>query len=213
MIDFLEIRSDFINGFLPEEDEILKNLVRETSLTQIHPRMMSGWYQGNLLSFLIKISNSSKILEIGTFSGYSAICIARALPAESAFVTIEYNDEIEWLFSKYFKLAGVENKIDSRIGDAKAIIPELDHEFDFVFIDGNKREYIEYFEAVLPKVKKGGLILADNVLWDNKIFKQVISNDFMTKGIIKFNDFIRKETRVEKLLLPQRDGLMLMRKL
>ncbi len=213
MIDFSEIRSNFINGFLPKEDEILKSLVRETSLTQIHPRMMSGWYQGNLLSFLIKISNSSKILEVGTFSGYSSICIARALPAKSTFVTIEYNDEIEWLFSKYFKLAGVIDKIDSRIGDAKAIIPELDYEFDFVFIDGNKREYIEYFEAVLPKVKKGGLILADNVLWDNKIFKEVISNDFMTKGIIQFNDFIRNETRVEKLLLPQRDGLMLMRKL
>lgn len=212
-MDFSEIRTDFINGFLPEEDEILKKLVRETSLTQIHPRMMSGWYQGNLLSFLIKLSGAKSVLEIGTFSGYAAICMARALPEESTFISIEYNDEIEWLFLKYFKLAGIEHKIDSRIGDAKEIIPQLENEFDFVFIDGNKREYIEYIEAVLPKVKQGGLILADNVLWDNKIFQPVVSNDFMTKGIIKFNDFIRKETRVEKLLLPLRDGLMLMRKL
>ncbi len=212
MKDVEKISSEFIETFVSPEDEILAALHRETALTQLHPRMLSGNYQGSLLNMLVKLSNAESILEIGTYAGYSAICMARALPENGKLITIEINDEIEWLSSKYFKLAGLTAKIEAVTGDAVEIIPGLDTEFDMVFIDADKREYLNYYNLVFPKVKSGGLIIADNVLWDNKIFMTVESNDYMTKGIIAFNDFVKNDTRVEKIILPLRDGLMLVRK-
>ncbi|MDR2009115.1 MAG: class I SAM-dependent methyltransferase [Bacteroidales bacterium] len=204
---------NYINEFGTSENDLLEKLTRETAITQIHPRMLSGKYQGNLLGFIIKITGASNILEIGTYAGYSAICMAMALPENGTIITIEKNDEIEWLSHKYFNLSGLGNKIKSVTGDALNIIPNLNEEFDIVFIDGDKREYSEYYSIVFPKVKKGGIILADNVLWNNKIFSDPVSNDYMTKGIIEFNEKIRTDPRVEKIILPVRDGLMAIRKL
>jgi predicted O-methyltransferase YrrM len=208
-----EIRNEYIEAFGQLEDDLLVELTRETALTQIHPRMICGNYQGQLLSLLVKLSRSENILEIGTFSGYSTICMASALPENGKITTIEINDEIQWLSSKYFKLAKQENRIKAIVGDALEIIPKLNEQFDFVFIDGDKRQYCDYYKTVFPYVISGGLILVDNVLWDNKIFKDIESNDFMTKGVIKFNDMIKTDLNVEKLILPLRDGLMLIRKL
>lgn len=207
-----KISADFIEGFCESEDEILVNLTRETALTQLHHRMLSGKYQGNLLKMLVRITQAKNILEIGTFSGYSAICMAGSLPENGKLITIEINDEINWLSDKYFELAGLKSKIKALTGDALEIIPELDDRFDMVFIDGDKREYVDYYKLIFPKVKKGGLILADNVLWDNKIFEPVEHNDKMTAGIVEFNDLIRNDTNVEKIILSIRDGLMLIRK-
>lgn len=213
MTDINKIRESYIDSFGGEADDLLNQLDRETALTQIHPRMLSGNYQGHLLAMLVKLTGAEKVLEIGTFAGYSAICIARAIPASGKLTTIEINDEIEWLSSKYFKLAGLENKIIAITGDANEVIPTLSGQFDLVFIDGHKREYLSYYKTVLPFVKQGGLILADNVLWDDKIFHEVESNDHMTHGIIEFNEFVKTDNRVEKIILPLRDGLMMLRKI
>ncbi len=208
-----ERRYEYIEQYGCDEDSVLKSLVREASLTQIHPRMMSGRFQGNLLAMLIGMSHARNVLEIGTYVGYSAICMARALPEGGHLTTLEVNDEIEWLSAKYFKMAGLETKITQIVGDALEVVPSLDECFDLAFIDGDKREYIQYFDAVYPKVSKGGLIVADNVIWYDKIFTTPASNDYMTQGIIAFNKYIEGRTDLQKLILPVRDGLMLIRKL
>lgn len=208
-----KIRDLYIDSFSGEQDELLSALERETHQTQLHPRMLSGWHQSVFLSFLIKLTNAKSILEIGTFSAYATICMARALEHGGKITTIERNDEIEWLSSKYIALSGLGDKIESITGDAKKVIPALKEEYDFVFIDGDKREYLDYYKMILPKVKSKGLIIADNVLWDDKIFKPVVSNDFMTKGIIKFNEYIKEDHHVRKIILPLRDGLMLLQKI
>ncbi len=207
------LRDSFIEFFHGQEPELLAKLNRETNITQLHPRMLSGWYQGSLLAFLVKITNAHKILEVGTFTGYSAICMASALPANGQLVSIEKNDEVEDIAKKYFELANLSEKITHIIGDANNIIPKLESEFDFVFIDGDKREYVDYYKLILPKLKIGGLIVVDNVLWANKIFSEPVSNDYMTKGIIEFNNMIQDDNNTEKIILPLRDGLMLLRKL
>jgi caffeoyl-CoA O-methyltransferase len=212
MSEIQKIAEEFVENYGSDEDEILFDLTRETALTQLHHRMLSGRYQGNLLAMLVKISGAAKILEIGTFAGYSAICMARALPQNGKLFTIEINDEINWLSQKYFDRAGLQSKIEALTGDAIDIIPRLNQEFDLVFIDGDKREYSTYYDLVFPLLKTGGLIIADNVLWDNKIFGEVEPNDLMTKGIIEFNSKIESDPRVERIILPVRDGLMLVRK-
>lgn len=213
MNEFNKLIDSFINEFGTKEDDLLKKLTRETAITQIHPRMLSGKYQGHLLNILIKITNSKNILEIGTYAGYATICMARALPSDGKIITIEKNDEIEWLSKKYFNLSGLEHKIEAFTADALDVIPKLNSEFDIIFIDGDKREYLEYYKLAFPKLKKGGIIIADNVLWNNKIFSEPTSNDYMTKGIIKFNEYIRKNPNIEKIIIPVRDGLMLIIKL
>ncbi len=204
---------DYIENFCEAEDDLLANLSRETALTQLHHRMLSGNYQSQLLAMFVKLSNAKLVLEIGTYAGYSSICIARALPDNGKVITIELNDEIQWLSEKYFKMSGLGNKISALLGDAKEIIPSLNEKFDLVFIDGDKREYVEYYDLVFDKVKKGGLILVDNVLWNNKIFGEIESNDYMTKGVLNFNEYVRNDGRIEKLILPVRDGLMVLRKI
>lgn len=213
MTNFIyDIKQEYIDSFCNIEDDVLKDLYRETHLTQLHPRMISGPSQAALISMLVKISSAQNVLEIGTYSGYTSICIARALPENGKLTSIEINDEIEWLIRKYFKLADIENKVNLLIGDALEILPKIEEVFDLVFIDADKREYINYYEIVLSKTKPGGLILVDNVLWDNKIFYPVESNDYMTKGIMEFNDFVRNDNRVEKVILDIRDGFMILRK-
>lgn len=212
MCEIQKIAEEFVENYGSAEDEVLFDLTRETALTQLHHRMLSGRYQGNLLAMLVKISGAAKILEIGTYAGYSAICMARALPQNGKLFTIEINDEIGWLSQKYFDRAGLQSKIEAITGDAIDIIPSLSQEFDLVFIDGDKREYSTYYDLVFPLLKTGGLIIADNVLWDNKIFGEVEPNDLMTKGIIEFNSKIENDPHVERIILPVRDGLMLVRK-
>lgn len=206
-----DIRFEYIENFGCVEDDLLRALERETALTQIHPKMLSGCYQGHLLAMLIKMSKAKRVLEIGTYAGYSAICMARALPADGQLVTIEINDEIEWLSSKYFAKAGLQDRIVPIVGDATEVIPTLDGQFDLIFIDGDKTEYISYFEASLQKLAPDGLIVADNVIWYDKIFAETASNDHFTLGIMAFNEYISKREDVEKLILPVRDGLMLIR--
>lgn len=212
MKDF-EIREDFILSFCGEEDEVLQKLRRETEITQIHPRMLSGWYQASLLNLIAKVAKAERILELGTFTGYTTICLARALQKSGKIVSIEKNDELEDIIRKYISLANLSNKVELIIGDALIEIPKLDSDFDLVFIDADKRQYANYFELVLPKTKQGGLIIVDNVLWDNKIFKTPADNDYMTQGIISFNNLIKTYDGIEKTILPIRDGLMLIRKL
>lgn len=208
-----DIRNEYVEEFCGFEDEILQNLIRETHMTQLHPQMISSASQAAFINMLVKISDAKKILEIGTFCGYLSIAIARALPDNGKLITIEKNDEIEWLSRKYFKISQLENKITLIIDDALNIISNIDEEFDIVVIDGDKRQYLDYYNLVFPKLKIGGLILVDNVLWNNKIFDSIESNDYMTKGIIKFNEFVKNDVRVEKVILDIRDGLMILRKL
>ena len=205
-------RFEYIENFGCSDDELLRALERETALTQIHPKMLSGCYQGHLLAMLIGMTGAKRVLEIGTFSGYSAICMARALPTDGQLVTIEVNDEIEWLSSKYFQKAGLQDKIVQITGDAAKIVPTLDGLFDLIFIDGDKRDYISYFETVLPKLALNGTIIADNVIWYDKIFTETASNDHMTHGIMAFNEYIANRPDIEKIILPVRDGLMLIRR-
>ena len=207
-----DIRFEYIENFGCVEDDLLRALERETALTQIHPKMLSGCYQGHLLAMLIKMNKAKRVLEIGTYAGYSAICMARALPADGQLVTIEINDEIEWLSSKYFEKAGLQDRIVPIVGDASEVIPTLDGQFDLIFIDGDKTEYISYFEAALSKLAPDGLIIADNVIWYDKIFTETASNDHFTHGIMAFNEYISRREDVEKIILPVRDGLMLIRK-
>lgn len=194
------------------EDQVLADLTRFTYLTTYNPRMLSGRQQGLFLQMLCMMMNPKKVLEIGTFTGYSAICIARGIMPNGKLNTIEINDELEETIVKYLKLAGVSQFVNLHIGDAQKIIPTLDSDYDLAFIDGDKREYPEYYKKVFPKVRIGGFILADNVLWDGKVINPE-STDASTKAIMTFNKMVQDDSRVQNIILPMRDGLMLIRKI
>jgi len=194
-----------------KEDPVLEDLYRQTHIRFINPNMLTGHIQGLLLEFLSRMINPAVILEIGTFTGYSAICLARGLKPEGRLFTIELNDELCEFSSSYFRKTGTENMIIQLTGRAQEIIPDLDQIFDLVYIDGDKREYCEYFEAVINKVRPGGFIIADNVLWGEKVLDQD-SKDPQTRGVIDFNEMIIKRDDIEKVILPVRDGLTLIRK-
>ena len=195
------------------EDEVLNRLNRETNLKTVYPHMLSGHLQGRLLEMLSHMIRPHRILEIGTFTGYSAICLAKGLPEKGLLHTIDINDELADMALKYFRLAGLSEKIIFHAGDAREIIPELEDEFDLIFIDGDKEQYLEYYEAVMRKLKKSGFILADNVLWGGKVLPGYAGRDKETAGIADFNAFISADKRVEKILLPFRDGLFILRKI
>lgn len=195
-----------------QEDQILTQLRRETNLKVLMPRMISGPYQGLLLKFISKMINPKKILEIGTFTGYSTICLAQGLAENGSITTIEKNDQLKSITQKYFKLTKLTNKIIQLFGEALKIIPDINDSFDLVFIDADKREYIQYYNLIFDKVKKGGFILADNVFWNGKVIEKIDPKDTYTKGIIEFNEFIKTDNRVEKITLNLRDGLMILRK-
>lgn len=212
--DFNKLREEFINSFCDSEDQILADLRRETTIKCLHPRMLSGWYQGSLLNFLVKISKAENVLEIGTYTGYSTICMARALPKSGKLTSIEKNDELENIIKKYISLAGLNTKINLVIDDALEYLSNYKSgkKFDMVFIDADKREYVNYLKLALNIIKDDAFIVVDNVLWDNKIFFEPESNDYMTKGVIEFNNFVKNEKSLQKIILPLRDGLMLLRK-
>lgn len=193
------------------EDPVLEELYRQTHIRYVNPNMVTGHLQGKFLEMISKMINPLYILEIGTFTGYSAICLSKGLKEGGKLITIEINDELKSFSHSYFCKAGVENRIIQMTGSAISIIPELDRLFDLVFIDGDKREYIEYFNAAFEKVRKGGFILADNVLWGEKVLAKD-SADQQTRGIIDFNDFIMNHQGIETVILPLRDGVTLIRK-
>jgi predicted O-methyltransferase YrrM len=195
------------------EDEILKRLYRETNLKTVYPRMLSGHMQGKFLELISYMIRPSRILEIGTFTGYSAICMAKGLAEGGLLYTIDINDELAEMALKYFKMAGFIEKIILHTGDARKIIPALDEQFDLVFIDGDKEQYLQYYDQVMKVLKTGGFIIADNVLWNGKVLPGNTGYDKETKGIRDFNSFVSGDSRVEKLMLPFRDGLFILRKI
>lgn len=202
----------YILDHIDSEDEVLKELDRETNLNILGARMISGHLQGQVLTMLSKIIQPKTILEIGTFTGYSAICLSKGLQKNGKLITIEINDELESFAAKYFEKAGVKEIIEQRIGSALEIIPTLDESFDLVFIDANKREYTKYFKLVFDKIRSGGLIIADNTLWNGKILETLSAGDRQTSEIINFNSYIKNNKRVEKVILPLRDGMTVIRK-
>lgn len=202
----------YIVNHSDKEDKNLTDLSRKTHLETIHPRMLSGHLQGKFLEFISKMIKPERILEIGTFTGYSAICLAKGLSENGLLYTIEINDERKPIIDEFIKKAGFSDKIKLLIGDAIKEIPEIAELFDLVFIDADKPNYLNYFKAVFPKLKPGAFIIVDNVLWDGKVIKKVMKDDISTKGIIDFNNYIQNNEFVENLMLPMRDGLMLIRK-
>lgn len=193
------------------EDPVLEDLYRQTHIRFVNPNMVTGHIQGKLLEFISLMIRPEMILEIGTFTGYSAICLAKGLKPGGKLITIESNDEMSGFSHSYFCKAGMETRIIQMNGRAQDIVPTLKETFDLVYIDGDKREYTEYYNLVTEKVKTGGFIIADNVLWGNKVLQEN-PDDPMTNGIIKFNEMIRKQKNIEKVILPVRDGIMLIRK-
>ena len=202
----------YIREHSREEDSLLKSLSRATHLKALNPQMASGHLQGQVLEMLSNMIRPERILEIGTFTGYSAICLAKGLKEGGHLHTIEINDELEQVTRGYFKEAGLENTITQHIGSAIDIISQIDETFDLVFIDGDKRQYCQYYDLIINKVRPGGFILVDNVLWHGKVVGEVVSKDKQTIGVMQFNDKIIKEEGVSHVILPIRDGLMIIRK-
>lgn len=194
----------------PEPPELQK-INRETYLKVLQPHMLSGHYQGRLLSMLSKMMQPRRILEIGTFTGYATICLAEGLTEDGLIHTIEVNREMEEMLTQHFKSTNVEKKIRMHFGLAAQIIVEMEEEnFDLVFIDADKRNNLHYFKLIFEKVRSGGLIIIDNVLWKGKVYGNESDTD--TRSIRELNDYIAEDTRVEKLILPVRDGILLIRK-
>lgn len=194
-----------------KEPQILQELTKETWQRVLNPRMLSGAFQGRILSMISKIINPKDILEIGTYTGYSAICIAEGISNEATIDTIDKNEELEDIQNKYFKKSGFRDQIKQHIGNALEIIPTLDKKFDLVFIDADKSNYCNYFNLVIGKMKKGGIILSDNVLWSGKVVEKLDKKDIDTKALLEYNRLLSKDPRVETVLLPIRDGLSISR--
>ncbi len=204
---------NYINLHCEEEPELLKELNHETWEKVINPRMLSGHVQGRVLSMISHMIKPLNILEIGTYTGYSAICLAEGLEQNGTIDTIDINEELESIAKKYFVKAGIENKINSWFGDAKNIIPTLNKKYDLVFIDADKINYSVYFDLVFDKINVGGFIIVDNVLWSGKVIQELKPEDMDTKAIVTFNEKIQEDKRVQNVILPVRDGLMMIRKI
>lgn len=206
-----DVIENYAAKFSSPEDAVLNALNRETHLKIMLPQMLSGHIQGNFLKMMSFMVQPKRILEIGTYTGYSAICFAQGLKEDGKLYTIDINAELEDMCRKYFKEAGVENKIDFRIGNAIDIIPNLNETFDLVFIDADKTNYSNYYDLVFDKVRRGGFIIADNVLWSGKVCQEKHDKD--TAALHAYNIKINTDKRVENYLVPIRDGLMVARKL
>jgi len=195
------------------ESDLLYRLNRETHLKVLNPRMLAGKLQGGFLSMISKMLKPSNILEIGTFTGYSALCLAEGLQHDGELHTIEIDVELEWIITKYFNVSEHREKLHLHIGNALEIIPKLNKTWDLVFMDAEKTEYLQYYEMVLPYVRNGGFLLIDNVLWDGKVVEPIAKNDTNTQAIVELNRFVQNDSRVNNLFLPLRDGLLLIEKL
>lgn len=212
MLEVNKELEEYILEHTTQEESVLKELTRETHINVMRPRMLSGHLQGQLLKMLSSMLSPKNILEIGTYTGYSGICLAQGLAEEGKLYTIDINDEIEDFTLSFIEKAGLTDKIEFLIGDALEIIPTLDKQWDLVFIDADKRDYLNYYNAVIDNVRPGGFILADDVLWDGKVVEKVEKNDKQTQGIIAFNKFVQEDDRVENVIIPLRHGITLIRK-
>jgi len=202
---------DYADAHTSPEDPVLKEITAFTVDNILFPEMISGHLQGQFLSMLSLLFRPEKILEIGTFTGYSAICLAKGLQENGKLITLEYNGELEKPLRSFFDKSGYSSVIDLRIGDAMRLIPALEVTFDLIFIDADKKNYLNYYKMVLPKLSRGGILLVDNVLWQGKVADPAI-NDPQTVNFREFNDFVNEDTSVTKVMLPIRDGLYLVRK-
>lgn len=204
----------YIETHIDDEPELLVELRRQAHLTLLHPRMLSGHIQGRILKMFMRMIQPKHVLEIGTYTGYSALCLAEGMDDDALLDTIEINDELEDKIMRFFSMSEHGKKISLHIGDALNIIPTFPYEFDAVFMDGNKRHYVAYYEACMQKLRTGGYIFADNTLWDGHVVDEVVDkNDMQTKGILEFNDLVKHDTRVETVIFPIRDGVTVLRKL
>lgn len=206
MTDSIE---EYILQHIDEEGNLLRNLNRDAHVNLLRPRMLSGHLQGRLLKMFCRLVQPKRILEIGTYTGYATLCLAEGAPDDAEIHTLEVNDELEDFIMKHLHKSKLEDKIHLHIGDALEIIPTLNDTFDLVFIDANKRHYCQYYDLIFDKVRSGGLIIADNTLWDGKVLETPHHTDKQTIGIQEFNDMIAKDNRIEKVILPMRDGLTL----
>lgn len=202
----------YILDHIEPEGALLEELSRQTNLKTVHPQMNSGHLQGKILEMISKLIQPSTILEIGTFTGYSAICMAKGLKKGGKLITIDVNDEQKELAAGFIDSAGFSDRIVQITGNALKVMRELDEKFDLIFIDAEKTEYTAYYELAVDMLNPGGLILADNVLWGGKVVDESDKDDVFTAGILKFNDRIKNDTRVEKVILPVRDGIFMIRK-
>ena len=202
---------DYVVAHSQEEPELLQQLTRETYQKILQPRMLSGHYQGRILSMLSKLINPKHILEIGTYTGYSALCLAEGMQTNGSLHTIDINEELVDFQRKYFDASNYGKQIHQHLGSAIDIIPELDTKFDLVFIDADKPNYINYFHAIIEKMNSGGVIVSDNVLWSGKVLESLSPNDISTKILLEYNKLLNEDSRIETVLLPIRDGLTISR--
>lgn len=213
-MEFLDPKIEvFVVKHTESENPVLQKLNRETHAKVLMPRMLSGHLQGRVLSMLSHMVKPKNILEIGTFTGYSGICLAEGLQEDGKLYTVDNNEELESMARTYFEEAGITDKTDYRIGNALEIIPELNVCFDIVFIDADKENYSAYYDLVFDKVSRGGYIIADNVLWSGKVVEEYATLDKDTKSIVDFCDKVHRDERVQNVLFPIRDGLLIARKL
>lgn len=211
MIGLTYAIEEYLEQHTTPMDEVLESLYRETHLHAMNPRMASGPVQGRFLQFICQMMRPKKVLEIGTFTGFSTICMARGMAPDGLLTTIEANEEYEGIIRKYLEKAGVTDRVRLIVGDAKTVIPTLENGFDLVFIDADKVSYPIYCDLVMDKLNPGGILLADNVLWEGKVLN-ADTKERDTQAIRVFNDKVQNDSRVENVLLPLRDGLMMIRK-
>lgn len=204
----------YIGNHIDEEPALLQELQRQAHLTLLNPRMLSGHVQGRILKMFMLMIQPQRVLEIGTYTGYSALCIAEGLAENAQLDTIEINDELQSKIQSFFNKSEHGAKITLHIGDAETIIPQFSYNFDAIFIDGNKRHYVEYYELCMQKLNIGGYIFADNTLWDGHVIdKEISANDHQTLGILAFNTHVKNDARVQTVILPIRDGITILRKI
>lgn len=203
---------EYIHSHIDPESDVLAKINRDTHLRTYNPRMMSGHAQGRLLSMLSKMIQPKRILELGTFTGYSALCLAEGLTEDGQLHTVEANDEMEELILHNFSLSPLGSKITLHIQDALQFIAQTTDTYDLIFIDADKREYKAYYEALIERLNPNGYMIADNTLWDGKVLTNPQANDLQTISIKEFNDYVAQDHRIEKIILPLRDGMTIIRK-
>ena len=207
-----EILEEYISAHIEREDDLLRDIYRETNLRMINPRMASGHIQGRLLKMLVSMIKPQLVLEVGTFTGYATLCIAQGLPPEGMIHTVEIDDELEDFINKGLNRSPLRDHICLHIGDALKVVPEMELTFDMIFLDGEKRQYPDYYAAFLDYLKPGGYIIADNTLWDGHVVDSSYDNDPQTVAVKRFNDMAANDERVEVAMVPIRDGLSIIRK-
>ncbi|MEO9966620.1 MAG: O-methyltransferase [Reichenbachiella sp.] len=203
--------SEYSSQHTSKAGDLLEKIDRETNLNVLRPRMLSGHMQGRILSMISHMIKPRAVLEIGTYTGYSALCLAEGLAEDGRLITLDINEELEPLVSKYFQESVYSDRLEYLVGNALDLIPSLNRKFDLVFIDADKTNYYKYYELVIDKMTTGGFIIADNILWSGKVVSKPKAGDKDTKALIEFNQKIHEDPRVENVLLPVRDGLMILR--